>query len=136
MPGRDKLQQAMAARNPTAQRLAITPVDIIHEADTQEEKSVERGVQTETTTNKTIRKIERKTERKSAPPTLLEERVTVRDSFEVYTDQLDTIEELRKRYKAKTGRPLPKSRIVREALDRYLAMALEAYPAAKEEDKR
>lgn len=48
------------------------------------------------------------------------ERETARDSFEIYIDQQEKIEELRFLYYKKTKNKLAKSRIIREALDRYL----------------
>ena len=52
-------------------------------------------------------------------------RSTERYSFEIYTDQKDKILEVAYRYQKRTGKRLPKSRIIREALDQYLNQILE-----------
>ncbi len=54
-------------------------------------------------------------------------RETSRESFEAYTDQMQAIERLQQLYRSKTGKPLVKSRVVREALDMFLPLAFEAY---------
>lgn len=51
-------------------------------------------------------------------------RSTERYSFEIYTDQKHLIRQLQMAYEYRTGKPLPKSRIIREALDAYLNLAL------------
>jgi hypothetical protein len=53
----------------------------------------------------------------------VEQRRTERYSFEIYVDQIGTIEDLQYRYKKKTGKRLSSSRIIREALDEYLKKA-------------
>lgn len=47
-------------------------------------------------------------------------RRTRRYSFEAYEDQIERVEKLQHEYKQKTGTRLSSSRIVREALDKYL----------------
>ncbi len=53
-------------------------------------------------------------------------RPTERYSFEIYTDQKGSIEEVQYLYKKKTGKKLSASRIIREALEDYLTRAMEA----------
>jgi hypothetical protein len=53
----------------------------------------------------------------------VEQRRTERYSFEIYVDQIGTIEDLQYKYKKKTGKRLSSSRIIREALDEYLKKA-------------
>ncbi|OJV93815.1 MAG: hypothetical protein BGO39_15720 [Chloroflexi bacterium 54-19] len=53
----------------------------------------------------------------------VEQRRTERYSFEIYVDQIGTLEDLQYRYKKKTGKRLSSSRIIREALDEYLKKA-------------
>lgn len=50
-------------------------------------------------------------------------RPTERYSFEIYTDQKESIEEVQYLYKKKTGKKLSASRIIREALEEYLTRA-------------
>ena len=46
-------------------------------------------------------------------------RPTERYSFEIFSDQKEKILEIKYRYEKRTGKRLPKSRIIREALDLY-----------------
>jgi hypothetical protein len=52
-----------------------------------------------------------------------ETRPTERYSFEIYSDQKQSIEDVQYRYKKKSGRKLSASRIIREALEDYLKKA-------------
>jgi hypothetical protein len=52
-------------------------------------------------------------------------RPTERYSFEIYTDQKEKIVEIKYRYEKRTGKRLPKSRIIREALDHYFEQVLD-----------
>lgn len=146
---KQNLQDALASRSPLGQRQAITPVNILEEAtlpvpapnaESEREKSaekasnsVERKERTEEPSKKAVRsyrtgKTNTKSERQNR--TILaepEKPETVRDSYEAYVDQLEEIEALRALYKKKTGRPLSKSRIIREALATFLPLALDAY---------
>lgn len=54
-------------------------------------------------------------------------RKTERYSFEIYTDQKGSIEELRFLYNKRTGKKLSASRIIREALEEYLTKTLSAF---------
>lgn len=54
------------------------------------------------------------------------ERRTKRMSFDGYIDHADTIREIQHAYYKRTGKDLPTSRIVREALEQYLPKLLEA----------
>jgi len=72
-------------------------------------------------------------EPKSANSTLIEEmkhgvaeveRPTERYSFEIYSDQKERILEIKYRYEKRTSKRLPKSRIIREALDLYFDQVL------------
>lgn len=130
--GKAKLEAAMQSRSPIAQREAIIPVDILEAAVEPLEKSEQRE-RTDMPSKKSVRskrteKPNSATERKNrvilAEP---EKPETVRDSYEAYVEQLETIEELHYLYKKKTGRPLTKSRIIREALEYFLPQALDAY---------
>lgn len=132
-PGKSQLQAAMQSRSPSAQqRESIVPLDILQvaaeplEKDEREERTEEtndKSVRKERTT-KTSRKITRKGRTILAEPEKLQ---TIRDSYEAYVEQLETIEILQALYKKKTGRPLSKSRIIREALENFLPQALKAY---------
>lgn len=51
-------------------------------------------------------------------------RPTERYSFEIYVDQKDQVRDLQYLYQKATGKRLPSSRIIREALDAYLKKAL------------
>jgi hypothetical protein len=52
-------------------------------------------------------------------------RPTERYSFEIYADQKEKIVEIKYRYEKRTGKRLPKSRIIREALDHYFEQVLD-----------
>lgn len=54
-------------------------------------------------------------------------RKTERFSFEIYTDQKGSIEELRYLYNKRTGKKLSVSRIIREALEEYLHKTLKVF---------
>lgn len=54
-------------------------------------------------------------------------RKTERYSFEIYTDQKGSIEELRYLYNKRTGKKLSASRILREALEEYLQKTLKVF---------
>lgn len=54
------------------------------------------------------------------------ERATKRMSFEGYVDHEATIKEIQHLYYKQTGKDLPSSRVIREALDEYLPKLLEA----------
>jgi hypothetical protein len=60
-------------------------------------------------------------------------RQTERYSFEIYTDQKGSIEEVQYLYKKKTGKKLSASRVIREALEEYLTRALEALRQEEQE---
>lgn len=51
-------------------------------------------------------------------------RSTERYSFEIFTDQKESILEIKYRYEKRTGQRLSKSRIIREALDIYFDQVL------------
>lgn len=53
------------------------------------------------------------------------ERPTERYSFEIYTDQKDKILEIKYQYERRTSKRLPKSRIIREALDLYFDQVID-----------
>ncbi len=59
---------------------------------------------------------------------------TIRDSYEAHISQLEEIDTLRTLYRKKTGRPLSKSRVIREALASFLPRALDAYKEEKEDE--
>ncbi len=137
---KQSLQDALASRNPL-QRQAVTPVNILAPEQTGTPR---REGQPKAPKEKTVRKLrterpsgnsERRTERKGARTSELEnrsiladtKRITSRESFEVFADQMDAIEQLQARYLKKNGKPLTKSRVVREALDIFLPMAFETF---------
>jgi hypothetical protein len=137
--GRKQLEAAMQSRSPIAQREAIIPVDILEIASEPLGKT-ERKERTEEARIKSVRKertkkANAKTERVKrvilAEP---EKPETVRDSYEAYVEQLETIEKLQALYKKKTGRPLTKSRVIREALEYFLPQALDAYKDDKNDE--
>lgn len=53
------------------------------------------------------------------------QRKTQRYSFEIYIDQIQTIEDLQYHYKKRTGKRLSTSRLIREALDQFLKNTLQ-----------
>ncbi len=59
---------------------------------------------------------------------------TIRDSYEAHVSQLEEIETLQDLYRKKTGRPLSKSRIIREALESFLPCAFDAYKDEKDDE--
>ena len=59
-------------------------------------------------------------------------RLTERYSFEIYADQKRLIRNVQTLYEERTGQRLPKSRIIREALDTYLRRVL-GEPSGAEE---
>jgi hypothetical protein len=139
MAKQSKLDQILKARYP--QRQVIKPIDIL---ETEHPfGSDERNEKTEKPTNRTER-MNRTIEPKQRPERAnatnerenrtvfddleqgIEEtkRATERYSFEMYTDQKGSIEELQYLYKKKTGKKLSASRILREALEAYVQKAL------------
>jgi len=54
-------------------------------------------------------------------------RSTERYSFEIYTDQKGSIDELQYLYRKRTGKKLSASRIIREALEEYLDRTLQTF---------
>lgn len=52
-------------------------------------------------------------------------RLTERYSFEIYTDQKETINDVKYLYYKKTGRKVSSSELIRDALDLFLARVLE-----------
>ena len=52
-------------------------------------------------------------------------RPTERYSFEIYTDQKDKILEIKYQYERRTSKRLPKSRVIREALDLYFDQVID-----------
>ena len=51
-------------------------------------------------------------------------RLTERYSFEIYSDQKPLIRKVQSIYEEHTGKSLPKSRVIREALEEYLNRVL------------
>ena len=136
MPKQNKqsLQDALASRSPLGQRQAITPVNILapepetklEEPKVPHEKS-ERKKRSVNTNANTERKPARKSEQENRSILADTKRLTSRESFEVFTDQMDDIEKLQDLYRKRHGKPLTKSRVVREALDIFLPMAFETF---------
>jgi hypothetical protein len=147
--GKQALQDALASRSPLGQRQAIVPVNILEEAaltpplpdaKTEREKDTEKAsnigerkkrvIKANAITNRKERTEKASSKSEHQNRTILaepEKPETVRDSYEAYVDQLETIEILRALYRKKIGRPLSKSRIIREALANFLPLALDAY---------
>jgi len=107
------LDDILKHRNPLT-RQSVAPVDVLNE---NAEQLSEPG-----------------TEINRENPSLIEEvtygitqptRKAKRFSFEIYIDQIQTIEDIQKLYFQKTGRKLSSSRLLREALDEYAKKAME-----------
>ncbi len=142
----NSLNAAMQGRNPLEMRQAIQPVDILQTE--RNERSVEPNEHMNRTSepNDVSERVNRshKPKKRTEIPhgqrernhrTVFddlkggtseeEKRPTERYSFEIYTDQKGSIEEVQYLYKKKTGKKLSVSRIIREALEEYLSRALE-----------
>jgi len=143
MTKQNKLDQILKARNPL-ERQVVNPVDVLETERLN--GSDERNERTETPNGRTDRptrtvKPQKQSERTNATSTQenrtvlddleqgIEERKrgTERYSFEIYTDQKGSIEELQYLYKKRTSKKLSASRIIREALEEYLAKALQVF---------
>ncbi len=146
MAKQHKLDQLLKARNP--QRQIITPVDVLETE--RPNGSDELNERTETANERTDRpnrtdEPEQRPERANATSkrenrTVFDEleqgraetkRATERYSFEIYTDQKGSIEELQYLYKKRTGKKLSASRILREALEEYLTKAFRTFKEGK-----
>lgn len=120
MASKEKLEKLMAERSPLIRRKSLVSTVNID--------ATPKPIKTERTNGTTERSDRTVTENTS----LLQEmeqgvqddkRPTERYSFEIYTDQKEKIEDLQYQYKKKTGNKLSASRILREALEAYLAEA-------------
>ncbi len=138
------LDSIFKARNPLEKRQVITPVDVL---DTERPNgSDDRNERTEAANERTdrpnrTREPEQRPERANATSnrenrTVFDEleqgraemkRATERYSFEMYTDQKGSIEELQYLYKKRTGKKLSASRILREALEAYVTKAFRTF---------
>src|SRR5216683_3269017 len=143
MAKQNKLDSILKARNPL-ERQVIKPVDVLEIERLN--GSDERNERTETPdgrTDRPTRRVEPKKQTERANSTSTQENRTVLDdleqgieerkraterySFEIYTDQKGSIEELQYLYKKRTGKKLSASRIIREALEEYLTKALQVF---------
>lgn len=141
------LNDMLNKRNPLAARQVITPVDVLAPEETERvDRTVTPNERTEKT-NAPTERAKRKKEPRKRPvkPSGTSERInrtvfddleldsqdekrkTERYSFEIYTDQKGSIEELQYLYKKRTGKKLSASRIIREALEDYLSRALTTF---------
>jgi hypothetical protein len=144
MAKQHKLDTVLKARNPFEKRQVITPVDVL--ATEHPNGSDDRSERTETANGRTdrpTRTVEptKRSEQANATSerehrTVFEEleqgreetkRATERYSFEIYTDQKGSLEELQYLYKKRTGKKLSASRILREALEGYLQKAFRTF---------
>lgn len=154
MPSKKQsLNDILNKRNPLAERQVITPIDVLAPEETERnDRTVTPNARTERT-NDTTERVKRTSEpkkrtvkpigttervRRSVFDDLQQEsedtkRVTERYSFEIYTDQKGSIEELQYLYKKKTGKKLSVSRIIREAIEAYLDRALTAFREGEKE---
>lgn len=142
MKERNKLDQILKARSP--QRQVIKPVDVL---ETElPNGSDERSDRTDTSNgiakpaNHTLEP-KKKTgkaidQTKRLHRTVIDDleqgtedakRATERYSFEIYTDQKGSIDELQYLYKKRTGKKLSASRIIREALEDYLDRTVQTF---------
>jgi len=121
MANKKELKELMDKRSPL--RKTVTPVDMYGVKETKEVKAVTPSARTVQANGDTERFI------KEEEPSIITEinqgvhenkRQTERYSFEIYSDQIDKIEELQYKYKKRTGKKIPASRIIREALEAYL----------------
>jgi len=124
-----KLDDLMSKRfNP--EREAIEPVDLYGVKDTERPNAKPNERANGRTNKRTVKRTNERTD--TEEPTILTElkegskeavRKTQRYSFEIYTDQKNSIEELQYKYKKKTDKRVSASSIIREALDIYLDKA-------------
>ncbi len=130
MAKQNNLGNILKSRNPL-ERQAITPVDVLEtersNGSTEPNERTEQVNRTSTRTERPSMTSERKNR------TVIDDleqgtedtkRSTERYSFEIYTDQKGSIEEVQYLYKKKTGKKLSSSRIIREAIDEYIAKTL------------
>ncbi len=142
MAKQSKLVQILKARGP--QRQVIKPVDVLETE--QPNGSDERNDRTATPNaraepaNRTLKHKKQmgnsndQTERLHR--TVIDDleqgtedirRATERYSFEIYTDQKGSIDELQYLYRKRTGKKLSASRIIREALEEYVDRTLQTF---------
>ncbi len=143
MAKQHKLDTILKVRSPLEKRQVITPVDVLETE--RPNGSDELNERTETANERTDRpnrtdEPEQRPERANATSntskrenrTVFDDlergiketkRATERYSFEIYTDQKGSIDELQYLYKKRTGKKLSASRILREALEAYVTKA-------------
>ena len=130
MAKQNKLDSILKARNPL-ERQIIKPVDVLETERLN--GSDERNERTDAPSNQTSRANDTSTRENRTVLDDLEQgieerkRATERYSFEIYSDQKGSIEELQYLYKKRTGKKLSASRIIREALEEYLTKALQVF---------
>ncbi len=148
MAKQHKLDTILKVRSPLEKRQVITPVDVLETE--RPNSSNDRNERTETANGRTDRpnrtgEPEQQPERANAPSnrenrTVFDEleqgraepkRATERYSFEMYTDQKGSIEELQYLYKKRTGKKLSASRILREALEAYVQKVFRTFKAGE-----
>ncbi len=142
MAKQQKLDQILKARSP--QRQVITPVDVLetelpngsderfYRTDTPNarakpaNRTLEQKKQTGKANDQTKR-LHRTVIDDLEQGTEDAKRATERYSFEIYTDQKGSIDELQYLYKKRTGKKLSASRIIREALEEYVDRTLQKF---------
>lgn len=130
MAKQHKLDSILKARNPL-ERQIIKPVDVLEIERLN--SSDERNERTDTLNNRTDQVSATSIRENRTVLDDLEQgieetkRATERYSFEIYTDQKGSIEELQYLYKKRTGKKLSASRIIREALEEYVTKALQIF---------
>lgn len=109
----------------------VTPLKVVERKNKRTVQPNDRTVRANGTTERSDRTVTHNNDEASVLYELKEgvqddKRPTERYSFEIFTNQKQQIEDLQYQYKRKTGKKLPSSRIIREALSEYLKKALKA----------
>lgn len=121
VPAATKSKQATLATNPstTTKRPEKIP-------DTTQNRTVERFNRTETPNGDVHNTVSASAVLTSIDdPQDGDKRLTERYSFEIYTDQKETINDAKYLYYKKTGRKVSSSELIRDALDIFLARLME-----------
>jgi hypothetical protein len=135
MAKQNKLDDVLKARSPL-ERQTVKPVDVLEtEPPNVRDEPTDRTERLNRLSEPIKRTVKLNAQSERIHRTVFDDlqqgtqeedkRATERYSFEIYTDQKGSIEEVQYLYKKKTGKKLSASRIIREALEEYLIKALE-----------
>jgi len=121
MANKEELKELMTKRSPL--RKTVTPVDMYGVKEAKEVKKEipnERTVKPNGITERSIKEGETSIITEINQGVHEDKRQTERYSFEIYSDQIEKMEELQYKYKKRTGKKISASRVIREALEAYL----------------